>query len=292
MLSGVGPADDLRPLGIKPLVDLPHVGANLQDHLDIGMSFQCSEPVSHAWMGSSFGKLRVGLEWMLRQSGPGASNIWEIGGFARAMADSGLPTVHYHLAPMKIDARPDGSFALSHGFSLHLSQLRQRSTGRLTLKSNSPKDAPRIDFRFFSDPRDIAEMREGIKVTRDITARGPLRKLGTLEVAPGVKVGSDAEIEAALRQGVKTEFHPSCTCKMGVGEDAVVDPELRVRGVERLRVVDASVMPHVVGANLNATVIMIAEKAADMIRGRPPLLPAPVAPAPRALVDEILALRG
>jgi choline dehydrogenase len=160
MLSGIGPAAELRNLGIAPLVDLP-VGENLQDHLDLGMSFRCAEPVSHAWMGSTRGKLRVGLEWMLRQSGPAASNIWEIGGFARAMPDSALPTVHYHVAPMKIDPRPDGSFGLSHGFTLHLSQLRQRSRGRLTLQSDRPTDAPRIDFRFFSHPRDVAEMREG-----------------------------------------------------------------------------------------------------------------------------------
>ncbi len=288
MLSGIGPAADLRALGIAPLVDLP-VGENLQDHLDLGMSFRCAEPVSHAWMGSTRGKLRVGLEWMLRQSGPGASNIWEIGGFARAMPDSALPTVHYHVAPMKIDPRPDGSFGLSHGFTLHLSQLRQRSRGRLVLRSDRPTDAPRIDFRFFSHPRDIVEMRAGVRVTREIVAQAPLQRLGTLEVAPGADLRSDAEIDDAMRQAIKTEFHPSCTCRMGVDERAVVDPDLRLRGVEGLRVVDASVMPHVVGANLNATVIMIAEKVADMIRGRPAPLAAAVPAAPEGLVREILS---
>ena len=292
MLSGIGPADDLRRLGIEPLINLDQVGANLQDHLDFGMSFSCAEPVSHAWMGSTSGKLRVGLEWMLRQSGPGSSNIWEIGGFARTMPDSGLPTVHYHVAPMKIDVRPDGSFGLSHGFALHLSQLRQRSTGRLSLRSASPKDAPCIDFRFFSNPRDVVEMREGVKVTREIAAQRPLKRLGTLEVAPSVTARTNAEIDEALRGSVKTEFHPSCTCKMGVGDDAVVDPQLRVRGIDGLRVVDASVMPHVVGANLNATVIMIAEKASDLIRGRPPLDPAAVFRQPDALVREIVDLRA
>ncbi len=291
MLSGIGPADHLRGLGIRPLLDQAHIGANLQDHLDLGMSFRCTEPVSHAWMGSPYGKVRAGLEWMVRQTGPAASNIWEIGGFARAMDDSDLPTVHYHVAPMKIDSRPDGSFGLSHGFALHLSQLRQRSTGRLTLKSASPKDAPRIDFRFFSHPRDVVEMREGVKVTREIAMQAPLKRLGALEVAPGVAARSDAEIDDALRASVKTEFHPSCTCKMGVGEDAVVDPELKVLGIQGLRVVDASVMPHVVGANLNATVIMIAEKAADMIRGRRALDPVPVGVQPDALVREVLNLR-
>lgn len=291
MLSGIGPADHLREMGIRPLVEHRNIGQNLQDHLDMTMVYRCSEPVSHAWMGSGSGKLRVGLEWMLRQTGPAASNIWEIGGFARAMADSALPTVHYHVAPMKIDPRPDGSFGLSHGFTLHLSQLRQRSRGQLTLKSASAKDAPRIDFRFFSDPRDVVEMREGIKVTREITSQGPLAKLGTLEVSPGDAARSDAEIERALREIVKTEFHPSCTCRMGVDEGAVVDPELRLRGVEGLRVVDASVMPHVVGANLNATVIMIAEKAADMIRGRAAPAAAEVGRQPKALIDEILSQR-
>lgn len=291
MLSGIGPADQLRSHGIRVVLDQPQVGGNLQDHLDLGMSFQCAEPVSHAWMGSTTGKLRVGLEWMLRQTGPGASNIWEIGGFARAMPDSDLPTVHYHVAPMKIDPRPDGSFGLSHGFTLHLSQLRQRSRGRLSLRSASAKDAPRIDFRFFTDPRDIVEMREGVKVTRDITAQGPLAKLGTVEVAPGMQARTDAEIDAAVRQAVKTEFHPSCTCRMGVDAGAVVDPELRLNGIDGLRIVDASVMPHVVGANLNATVIMIAEKAADMIRGRLALPPAAIAPENPALLREILMAR-
>ncbi len=292
MLSGIGPAGELRNHGIRVILDQPGIGGNLQDHLDLGMSFHCSEPVSHAWMGSRLGKLRVGLEWMLRQTGPGASNIWEMGGFARAMPDSALPTVHYHVAPMKIDARPDGSFGLSHGFTLHLSQLRQRSRGQLTLRSASPKDAPRIDFRFFSDPRDIVEMREGVKVTREIVSQAPLDRLGTLEVAPGVQARTDADVDAALRQGVKTEFHPSCTCRMGTDGAAVVDPSLRLNGIEGLRVVDASVMPHVVGANLNATVIMIAEKAADMIRGRPALPPAAIGRQPQALVREILSPAG
>ncbi|MDR0808394.1 MAG: choline dehydrogenase [Gemmobacter sp.] len=292
MLSGIGPADDLRRHGIHVTLDQPGIGGNLQDHIDLGMSFRCTEPVSHAWMGSRTGKLRVGLEWLLRQTGPGASNIWEIGGFARAMPDSALPTVHYHLAPMKIDARPDGSFGLSHGFTLHLSQLRQRSRGRLSLRSAAPTDAPCIDFRFFSDPRDIVEMREGIKVTREIVGQTPLARLGTMEVVPGVQAKTDAEIEAALREGVRTEFHPSCTCRMGVDAAAVVDPELRLNGIDGLRAVDASVMPHVVGANLNATVIMIAEKAADMIRGRPALPPAAVTRQPAALLREILSPTG
>lgn len=292
MLSGIGPADKLRRHGIRVMLDQPGIGSNLQDHLDLGMSFRCTEPVSHAWMGSRLGKLRVGLEWMLRQTGPGASNIWEIGGFARAMPDSALPTVHYHVAPMKIDARPDGSFGLSHGFTLHLSQLRQRSRGQLSLLSASPKDAPRIDFRFFSDPRDIIEMREGIRVTREIVSQAPLARLGTMEVAPGVQARTDADLEAVLRQGVKTEFHPSCTCRMGTDAAAVVDPSLRLNGIEALRVVDASVMPQVVGANLNATVIMIAEKAADMIRGRPALPPAAIARQPQALLREILSPAG
>lgn len=289
MLSGIGPADHLREIGIRPLIDHPNIGRNLQDHLDMGMSYRCTEPVSHAWMGSRSGKLRVGLEWMLRQTGPASSNIWEIGGFARAMQDSSLPTVHYHVAPMKIDPRPDGSFGLSHGFTLHLSQLRQRSRGRITLKSALAKDAPLIDFRFFSDPRDLIEMREGIKVTREITSQGPLARLGTLEVVPGQAARTDAEIDTSLRQIIKTEFHPSCTCRMGIDDRAVVDPQLRLRGVQGLRVVDASVMPHVVGANLNATVIMIAEKAADMIRNRARLPPADVATQPDALIREIVS---
>lgn len=290
MLSGIGPADHLRSLGIPVLADSPLVGGNLQDHLDFCFSFSLRDPVSHAWMGSTLGKARVGSQWLMFESGPGASNIWEVGGFARSFPETALPSVQYHLGPMKM-ASKSGRIRLSNGFTLTMAQLRQRSTGRLSLRSASPGEAPIIDFRFLSDPKDIIEIRQGIRATRDIVERPEFKRLGSLETFPGEGLRSDQDIDRAIRESIATEFHPSCTCRMGVDGHSVVDPELRVRGVRNLRVVDASVMPDVVGANLNATVIMIAEKAADMIRGRVALDPATVDRQPRRAIDEILYLR-
>jgi choline dehydrogenase len=279
MLSGIGPADELKRHGIGVEADHPDVGANLQDHLNLGMSFSCTEPVSLAWIGSPLGKAAVGARWMINKDGPAASNIWEIGGFAKTDPSHDRPGVHYHLGPMMIV--PNGkSFRLAHGFMLHMAQLRQKSRGRLALRSSEPTDAPAMDFRFLSEESDLHDMREGLKMTREIAEQPAIRRMGTTEVFPGKNVRSDADIEAMLRERLMTEFHPSCTCRMGTDDRAVVDAELRVRGVEALRVVDASVLPDIVGANLNATVYMIAEKAADVIRGREPLAPSALASLP------------
>jgi choline dehydrogenase len=290
MLSGIGPADHLKSLRIPVIADRPLVGGNLQDHLDFGLSFSMTKPVSHSWMGSALGKARVGSEWLMFETGPGASNIWEVGGFARSFSGTILPSVQYHLAPMRLVPN-NGRMRVSNGFTLQVAQLRQRSTGRISLKSASYLDAPKIDFRFLSDPHDIVELREAIKVTREIVERPELKRLGSVEVYPGERLRTNTEIESAIRESIETEFHPSCTCRMGMDEHSVVDENLRVRGVTNLRVVDASVMPDVVGANLNATVIMIAEKAADMIRGRDALKPAPIRRQPKEAIEEILSLR-
>ena len=267
MLSGVGPADELGALGIAVQADSPEVGRNLQDHLNLGLSFRCAKPVSLAWIGSPLGKATVGSRWLLRKDGPAASNIWEVGGFARTDPADALPSMHYHLGAMMIEPRGDG-FRLAHGFMLHMAQLRQKSRGRVTLRSADPCVPPLIDFGFFSEPADLAELRAGLKLTRDLVQQPELRALGATEAFPGDAVRSDAEIDAMLRQNINTEFHPSCTCRMGIDQGSVVDPLLSVRGVDRLRVIDASVMPNIVGANLNATVIMIAEKASEYLASR------------------------
>lgn len=276
MLSGIGPADTLKRLGIDVEVDHPELGENLQDHLNLGMSFRCSKPVSLAWIGSPLGKAAVGARWLLNKDGPAASNIWEVGGFAKTDPAHARPGVHYHLGPMMIEQQGTG-FRLAHGFMLHMAQLRQKSRGRLTLRSADPTAAPVIDFRFLSEPGDLTDLRDGLRVTREIVERPEIRRMGTTEVFPGREISSNAEMETMLRERLMTEYHPSCTCRMGSDSIAVVDAELRVRGIDRLRVVDASVMPEIVGANLNATVIMIAEKAADIIRGRVALAPADLA---------------
>ena len=276
MLSGIGPADELRRHGINVALDHRDIGKNLQDHLNLGLSFRCREPASLAWIGSPLGKAMVGARWLAFKDGPAASNLWEVGGFARTDPVHDRPGVHYHLGPMMIEPNEKG-FRLAHGFMLHMAQLRQKSRGRLTLRSAIPTDAPVIDFNFLAEPQDLIDMREGLKVTRDIVAQPAIARLGTSEIVPGDGIRTDAEIERMLRERLMTEFHPSCTCRMETDDHAVVDGQLRLRGIDGLRVVDASVMPDIVGANLNATVIMIAEKAADMIRGRSPLPPSNLA---------------
>lgn len=273
MLSGVGPVDELTRHGIPVLADSPEVGRNLKDHLSMGFSFRCAQPVSLSWIGTPLGKAVVGSRWLARKDGPAASNIWEIGGFAKARPDDELAAVHYHLGPMMI-VKNGRKFGLENGFMLHMAQLRQKSKGSLTLRSASPEAPPVIDFNFLSEPSDLVEMRESFKVSRELVGGKRIAAFGVSEVLPGPAIRTDAEIDAFLRQNMATEFHPSCTCRMGIDERSVVDAELKVRGIDGLRVVDASIMPDIVGANLNATVIMIAEKAADMIRGRAPLAPA------------------
>lgn len=272
MLSGIGPADALKGHGIKVVVDHPDIGANLQDHLNLGMSFRCSEPISLAWIGNPLGKALVGAQWLAFKNGPAASNIWEVGGFAKTDPSHERPGVHYHLGPMMIEQSGNG-YRLAHGFMLHMAQLRQKSRGRLTLRSASPTDAPSIDFNFLADEQDLVDIRNGLRITREIVEQTAIRRMGTTEAVPGHRVRTDPQIDEMLRKSLMTEFHPSCTCRMGIDKDAVVDAALRLRGVDGLHVVDASVMPDIVGANLNATVIMIAEKAADIIRGRVPLKP-------------------
>lgn len=267
MLSGIGPGHDLHRLGLPVHLDQPEIGANLQDHLNISFRVRCSTPVSIDWVGTPWGKAWAGAEWLLRAQGPAASNIWEIGGFAKADPSDDLAAVHYHLGPMLIEPKGAG-FRLGNGFTLHMAQLRQKSRGRMRLHSADPTAAPAIDFGFFTAPEDLAELREAYKVTREIIHQPRLAALGAKEIFPGSSIRSNAQVEDFIRQNISTEFHPSCTCRMGADASSVVDPELRLRGLSGLRIVDASVMPDIVGANLNATVTMIAEKAADMIKGR------------------------
>jgi choline dehydrogenase len=180
--------------------------------------------------------------------------------------------LQYHFTPVALDA--DGKvLAAGHGFGFHVSQMRPLSRGALTLRSADPRDPPRAHFDHFSDPADLAEMREGVKITRAIVAQAPFDPYRGREIEPGEHVRSDAEIDAFLRANVGTSHHPSGTCRMGSDPDAVVDAATRVVGVEALHVADASIMPLIVTANLNAPTIMIAEKAADLIAGREPLAP-------------------
>lgn len=275
-LSGVGAADELRSHGIAVVADLPGVGENLQDHLDLLIQYRCLEPVSLYPATTSAGRLGVGLRWLLFKSGTGASNIWETGSFFRSRPDAPYPNMQHHFAPIAISY--DGREKIDgHGFQVHVSQMRPRSRGWVRLASADPCVPPRIRFNHLADAEDRQEFRDGIRMTRHVIAQSAFDRFRGDEIAPGVQVKSDAELDAFVRAKSETSHHPSCTCRMGLDEKSVVDGEGRVHGIERLRVVDASIMPNVVTANLNATVLMMAEKLADRIKGLAPLAPESVA---------------
>jgi len=274
MLSGVGPADHLRSFGIDVVADRPSVGGNLQDHLNISMQYACTEPITLYSSARGLGAFRTGLEWLLHRRGVGASNIWETGSYFSTGPDVPFANLQHHFVPVAVDA--DGSvLAEGHGFGFHISQMRPKSRGRIALRSADPRDPPRAQFNHFGDPAgaDLAEMRDGLKITRAIAMQPAFDRYRGRAIAPEDSVQTDAEIDTFLRANAGTSHHPSGSCRMGADADAVVDAETRVNGVEGLHVADASIMPLVVTANINAPTIMIAEKAADLIAGKPPLAP-------------------
>ncbi len=272
MLSGIGPEAELQRHGIAVRCHAPGVGQNLQDHVDLMMQWHCTKPVTLARLANPLVKLAAGAEWLMKRTGPVASNIWEAGGLVKTDPSVVSPNVQYHFGPVAVDYIGD-KIVLKQGFQLHLSQLRQTSRGRLTLISADPAAAPRIEFDFLSTGHDQREMVEGVKLARHIVAQPAFAPFRGSAIYPDVRVQSDADILDFVRNVSETEFHPSCTCRMGNDALAVTGPDLKVHGIENLRVVDASVMPAVISANLNATVMMIAEKAADMMTGRAPLAP-------------------
>ena len=272
MLSGIGPEDALSAQGITVRNALPGVGQNLQDHVDLMMQWHCTQSITLARLANPLTKLMEGAKWLLDRSGPVASNIWEAGGLIRTNSDVPSPNIQYHFAPVAVDYIGD-RIILKQGFQLHVSQLRQTSRGRVTLASADPKQAPHIAFDFLSTEHDRREMVEGVKAARHIVDQPAFAAFRGAAIYPEANVRSDAQILDFVRTTSETEFHPSCTCRMGHDAMAVVGPDLKVHGIENLRVIDASVMPAVISANLNATVMMIAEKAADLIRGRPALVP-------------------
>jgi len=272
MLSGIGPEADLRAQGIPVRNALPGVGQNLQDHVDLMMQWHCTQPITLARLASPLAKLAAGAQWLVNRSGPVASNIWEAGGLIRTNSDVPSPNIQFHFGPVAVDYIGD-KIQLKQGFQLHVSQLRQTSRGRLALVSADPTAAPRIAFDFLSTDHDRREMVEGVKMARHIVDQPAFAPFRGRAIYPDTNVKTDAQILDFVRATSETEFHPSCTCRMGHDAMAVTGPDLKVHGIENLRVIDASVMPAVISANLNATVMMIAEKAADIILGRTSLAP-------------------
>lgn len=266
-LSGVGNPDELRTLGIRVVAPLRGVGENLQDHLETYVQYACKEPITLYSAMNPIAKVKIGLEWMLRGTGLGATNHFESGGFIRSEAGVQHPDLQYHFLPMAISY--DGSAPASfHGFQAHVGPMRPTSRGFVKIRSASAKEAPRILFNYMATEQDRKEMRAGIRLTREIFHQQAFDRFRGTAVSPKDDVQTDAEIDAHIREHAESALHPSCTCRMGSDEMAVTDGSGRVHGVSGLRVVDASIMPDVVSGNLNAPTIMLAEKLADTIRNK------------------------
>lgn len=275
-LSGVGPADELKALGIEVVHDLPGVGKNLQDHLEIYVQHACTQPITLYPALKFWNQPKIGFDWLFFKKGLGATSHFEAGGFIRSRAGVEHPDLQYHFLPIAMNY--DGSHPASgHGFQAHVGPMRSQSRGEVTLKSADPKEAPRILFNYMSQEADRQEFRASVRLTREVFAQKAFDPFRGPELAPGPEVQSDEEIDAFVREHVESAYHPSCTCKMGNDAMAVVDGAGKVHGLEALRVVDASIMPSIASGNLNAPTIMLAEKLADTIRGREPL-PASDAP--------------
>ena len=268
--SGVGPAALLRDLDIPVVHDLPGVGANLQDHLELYLQYACKQPVSIYPATKWWNQPDIGAQWLFLGKGLGASNQFEAGGFIRTREAFEWPNIQFHFLPVAINY--NGSKGVQeHGFQAHMGSMRSPSRGRIHLKSRDPRQHPSILFNYMSHEQDWQEFRDGIRLTREIMNQPALDPYRGRELSPGVSVQSDAELDEFIRNHAETAFHPSCSCKMGSDDMAVVDGQGRVHGMEGLRVVDASIMPLIITGNLNATTIMMAEKIADRIRGRQPL---------------------
>ena len=273
-LSGIGPAAELRALGIDVIADRPGVGANLQDHLEFYFQIACKQPVTLFPYMNWFAKGFIGAQWLLTRKGLGATNHFESCGFIRSRAGIKYPDIQYHFFPLAV--RYDGkSMVQGHGFQAHVSPMRSKSRGSVTLRSPDPREKPVIRFNYMSHPEDWIEMRAGVRLTREIFAQAAFDPFRGEEIAPGAHILSDDAIDEFIREKVESGYHPCGTCKMGRSDDpmAVVDKELRVIGVEGLRVIDSSVMPSITTGNLNAPTIMIGEKGADHILGKPLLAP-------------------
>ena len=270
-LSGIGDPEHLAAAGVDVVHALPGVGANMQDHLDVTLSWETPN-VRTAWSYSrGLNRITTGLSYLLFNQGFGRQNFLEAGAFLKSRPDLDRPDLQLHcvMAIMKDHGKQS---VPKDGFSIHVCQLRPESRGRVGLRSTDPFDDPAIFANYLSTEEDRRALREGVAITRDVAGQKSLRAIRAGEVEPGEAVQSEADVDAWIRRSAETIYHPVGTCRMGAADDptAVVDERLRVIGLAGLRVVDASVMPTLVGGNTNAPTTMIAEKAADMILGRPP----------------------
>jgi choline dehydrogenase len=268
MLSGIGPAAHLRAHGIPTLLDHPGVGQNLQDHLQIRLIYRCTKPITtNDTLRSLSGRIRIGLEWLLKRSGPLAIGINQGGLFTRVLPESQTPDIQFHIATLSADMA-GGKVHDFPGFTLSVCQLRPESAGAISLASSDPMAAPKIQANYFAAETDRRCAVAAMRFARRLAATEPLAGYVAAEVKPGSGATSDDDLMAFAREQGATIFHPAGTCRMGPAEDAaaVVDPRLRVKGLDGLWVVDCSIMPTLVSGNTNIPAIMIGEKAAEMIR--------------------------
>ena len=272
MLSGIGNADHLKSVGVDVLHHLPGVGENLQDHLEVYVVQECKKAVSLKAEQHGLKMVQVGLNWFLNQKGAGSTTHLESGGFLRSKADVPHPDIQIHFFPAQVQDHgrkpPD-----IEAFQAHVGPMRQTSRGWIRLKSNNPMEAPIIDPKYLSTEQDKWELRQCVKLIREIFGQKAFNEFRGREVAPGSEVQTDEELDEFIREKSDTDYHPSCTCKMGSDKDpmAVVDQDAKIHGLENIRIVDASIMPSIISGNLNAPTIMIAEKLADAIRNKEPL---------------------
>jgi choline dehydrogenase len=277
-LSGIGAADELRALGIDVVSDVPGVGEHLQDHLEVYIQHSATQPVTMAPYFAMKARPKVGLEWLLRKTGPGATNHFEAGGFVRSNEDVAYPNLMYHFLPIAV--RYDGTLPEGgggHGYQVHVGPMYSDARGTCKIVSNDPGKKPVLLFNYLSTDQDRREWIEAIRVTRSILDAPAFAPFSGGEISPGKQVETEEQILEWVGKDAETALHPSCTTRMGIDDMSVVDPlTMRVRGTRGLRVVDASVFPYVTNGNIYAPVMMTAEKSADLILGNTPLAAEPV----------------
>jgi choline dehydrogenase len=272
-LSGIGNASELEALGVGVVHDLPGVGENLQDHLEVYVQCASKLPVTVAPAYKWRNRPLVGLKWLLFKSGPGATNHFEAGGFIRSNDEVAYPNVMFHFLPIAV--RYDGTAPQGHGYQLHVGPMYSDARGSVKITSTDPHVHPALRFNYLSTDQDRREWVECVRAARSILNQPAFDRFNDGELSPGPSVETDEQILDWIRRDAETALHPSCTAKLGVDELSVIDPAtMRVHGVDGLRVVDASVFPYVTNGNIYAPVMMVAEKAADLIRGDTPLPPA------------------
>jgi len=270
-LSGIGNEKDIAPLGITMVHNLPGVGANLQDHLEVYVQYKCKLPVTQQPITQFWRRPFIGAAWLFFRKGPGATNQFEAGGFTRSNNDVKYPNLMFHFLPLAI--RYDGTGdTRGHGYQVHVGPMYSDARGWLKIKSADPLEKPAMKFNYLSTEQDKREWIEAVKVARNILTQPAMNDYNAGESSPGASVSTDAEILDWVRKDAETALHPSCTAKMGTDDMSVVDPTtMKVHGVQGLRVCDASVFPYVTNGNIYAPVMMVAEKAADLILGKTPL---------------------